>query len=78
MERVSITCRLPIDDVEFLDSLAEAMERDRSYLIKKAVEEYIETQRWQLEEIRKSIAEADAGKFASKLEVESIFREFGA
>jgi len=44
----------------------------------KAVAEYIETQRWQLEEIRKSIAEADAGKFATDEEVEAVFREFGA
>ena len=78
MERVNITCRLPIEDVRFLDGLAQATERDRSYLIKKAVEEYIASQRWQLEEIDKGIGEADAGEFASEDEVEAAFRELGA
>jgi predicted transcriptional regulator len=75
MERVNVTCRLAIEDVAFLDSLANAFERDRSYLIKKAVSEYIETQRWQLDEIRQSIAEAEAGIFATEEEVRAAFAE---
>lgn len=78
MERVNVTCRLPVDDVQFLDRMAEVTERDRSYLIKKAVEEYITSQRWQLEEIDRGIAEADAGDFATDEEVEAAFRELGA
>lgn len=78
MERVNVTCRLPVDDVQFLDRMAEVTERDRSYLIKKAVEEYITSQRWQLEEIDRGIAEADAGDFAIDEEVEAAFRELGA
>jgi len=78
MERVNVTCRLPVEDIAFLDKIAINMERDRSYLIKKAVEDYIASQRWQLAEIRKGIAEADAGDFASDAEVDAVFREFGA
>jgi RHH-type rel operon transcriptional repressor/antitoxin RelB len=77
MERLNVTCRLPADDVRFLDSLASATERDRSYLIKKAVEEFIVSQRWQLEEIDRSIAEADAGRFATDEQVEAAFDELG-
>ena len=78
MERVNITCRLPVEDVAFLDAIALNLERDRSYLIKKAVEDYIASQRWQLSEIRKGVAEAAAGDFASDADVEAVFREFGA
>ena len=75
MERLNVTCRLPMEDVQFLDSMAEATERDRSYHIKKAVEEYIVSHRWQLDEIDKGIAEADAGQFVSAAEVKAAFDE---
>jgi predicted transcriptional regulator len=78
MERVNVTCRLPAEDVAFLDAIATNMERDRSYLIKKAVEEYIASQRWQLEEIDRGLAEIEAGQFATDEEVEAAFRELGA
>jgi predicted transcriptional regulator len=75
MEKINVTCRLSADDVEFLDELADSMERDRSYLIKKAVAEYIELHRWQMEETRRALAEADAGDFASDKEVKATFKE---
>lgn len=76
MEKVNVTCRLDAKDVAFLDKLAEATERDRSYLIKKAVAEYIALQRWQIEEIEQALQEAEAGDFASDKEVRAVFNEF--
>ena len=76
MEKVNVTCRLDAKDVAFLDKLAEATERDRSYLIKKAVAEYIALQRWQIEEIEQALKEAEAGDFASDKEVRAVFNEF--
>lgn len=73
MEKMTVTCRLDAADVKFLDELAEASDRDRSHLIKQAVASFIDLQRWQLEEIRRAIGEADAGEFASKKEVEEAF-----
>ena len=75
MERINVTCRLPAEDVAFLDIIATNMERDRSYLIKKAVEDYIASQRWLIEQIRKSIAQADAGEFATAEKVAAAFDE---
>jgi predicted transcriptional regulator len=49
------------------------LDRDRSYLIKDAVSRYIATHRWQIEEIERGIAEADAGDFASDAKVEAMF-----
>ena len=42
-------------------------------IIEEAVQRYIEQQRWQIGEIRKAIAEADRGEFASDDEVETMF-----
>jgi RHH-type rel operon transcriptional repressor/antitoxin RelB len=75
MQKVNVTCRLDKGDVAFLDKLAQVTDRDRSYLIKKAVAEYIDLQRWQIEEVEKAIGEADAGQFATDKEVRSAFNE---
>lgn len=75
MEKVNVTCRLDKDDVAFLDKLAELTERDRSYLIKKAVSDYVALHKWQIEEVEKALVEADAGQFATDKEVRSTFSE---
>jgi RHH-type rel operon transcriptional repressor/antitoxin RelB len=75
-DRVNVTCRLSAEDVAFLDKLAEVRDRDRSYLIKQAVSEYIALQRWQIEEIERAMEEAKAGKFAPDKEVRAMFNEF--
>jgi predicted transcriptional regulator len=73
MEKVNITVRLDTDTVGFLDTLAQLQDRDRSYLIKQAVAEYVSLHRWQIEEVRRAVVEADAGHFASDDEVEQTF-----
>jgi predicted transcriptional regulator len=76
MKKVNVTCRLESDAVAFLDTLGKNMERDRSYLIKDAVNQYIEMHRWQIEEIEKAIGEADRGEFASDEKVERAFERW--
>jgi predicted transcriptional regulator len=75
MKKVNVTCRLDNEAIAFLDMLGKNVDRDRSYLIKDAVSRYINMHRWQIEEIEKAIAEADAGEFASDEEVEAMFDE---
>lgn len=75
MEKVSVTCKLNQEDVAFLDKLAGVTDRDRSYLIKQAVGEFIEMHRWQLEDVDKAIGEADRGEFATDAEVRAMFQE---
>lgn len=63
METMNVTCRLDAKDVVFLDQLAGIiMDRDRSYLIKKAVADFIEMQKWQVEQVKLARAEIKAGK----------------
>jgi len=73
MEKVSVTVRLDEDTVAFLDKLGEVEDRDRSYLVRKAVANFVELHRWQIEEIEKAVKEADEGLFASDEEVEEMF-----
>jgi RHH-type rel operon transcriptional repressor/antitoxin RelB len=77
-EKVSITVRLDQETVAFLDQIAEVEDRDRSYLIKQAVANFVRLHRWQIEEIEKAVKEADAGLFATEEEVEQLFSKWTA
>lgn len=76
MEKVSITVRLDEETVAFLDKLGEVEDRDRSYLVRKAVSNFVELHRWQIEQIEQAVKEADAGLFASDEEVEQMFEKW--
>jgi predicted transcriptional regulator len=75
MEKSNVTVRLEVDKIALLDELAKADDRDRSYLIKVAIDRYLAYHQWRIAEIKKAIAEADAGDFASEEKVEQMFDE---
>ena len=58
-----------------LDRVAKAVDRPRSWVVTQAIEEYLATQLWQIEEIKAGLREADAGDFASPAEVDAMFAE---
>jgi len=57
-----VSFRLDSEHVRALDKLAEAQDRNRSYLLSEAVKNYLEVQQWQIEQIKAGLAEAEAGK----------------
>ncbi|MBE9050938.1 ribbon-helix-helix protein, CopG family [Nostocales cyanobacterium LEGE 11386] len=73
MTKENITFRIDSEKKAALDALATGMNRDRSYILNEAVAAYLEMYQWQIEEIQKGIAEADAGDFASEEEVKAAF-----
>jgi predicted transcriptional regulator len=72
MEKQTVSFRLASDKVAALDALAGSMERDRTYLLDEAVQAYLETQQWHLEEIQAGIAEADAGRVIEHHKVKAM------
>ena len=76
MEKSNVTVRLEADKIALLDHLAKVDDRDRSYLIKVAIDEYLACQQWRMEEITKAVAEADAGDFASEHDMEKRFAKW--
>ncbi len=76
LEKVPVTCRLEHDDVVFLDKLAELTERDRSFLIKQAVTDFIATQKWQVEEVERARAEATEGKVLTEKEFDADMKKW--
>ena len=72
MSKDTITVRVEPEVRGALDSLATALDRDRSYVINEALTAYIEMHRWQVEHIRQGLSEAEAGNFVDDREVKRV------
>lgn len=69
----TVTIRLGTKERDELDSIAETLDRDRSYVISEAVRQYLDVRRWQIAHIQEGIRQADAGEFATDAEVAKFF-----
>ena len=56
----TMTIRLPAVLKAKLEQLADATERNRSYLAARAIEEYVAAQEWQVQAIREAVSLADS------------------
>ena len=68
----TMTIRLDEEVRDRLDLLAGATQRSKSYLAAEAIRDYLETNAWQIAEIRAAIQEADQGDFATDADVEAL------
>jgi predicted transcriptional regulator len=66
MATATLTVRIDPEMKADLDAIATARDRDRSYLVKEALQEYLEVQKWHVEHLQQGLREADAGKFVSE------------
>ncbi len=73
-----VTLRLEPELRKRLDGLAKAQRRSRSFVAAEAIREYVTVNEWQMEEIKKSLAEADLGEFATESEVRRIKEKWTA
>jgi predicted transcriptional regulator len=62
MEKQTVTFRTSRKKVKALDRLAQALDRDRSYLLNEAVDQYLSVHEYHLRQIREGLAQARAGK----------------
>ena len=77
-DKINVNFRADRAKIAALDAIAKAQDRDRSYIINEVLENYISHRKWMNEEIRKAVAEADAGHFLSDEEVAEMYREWDA
>jgi RHH-type transcriptional regulator, rel operon repressor / antitoxin RelB len=69
-----LTLRLDAKLKSQLDRLSKAMNRSRSFVAAQAIQEYVSVNEWQINEIKKGLAEADAGDFATDEEMQQTIR----
>jgi RHH-type rel operon transcriptional repressor/antitoxin RelB len=74
----TMTIRLEPAVKDRLDRLSEATHRSKSFLAAEAIREYVETNEWQIQEIRTALAEANAGDFASDDDVKALTDKWDA
>ena len=62
MATEAITIRADRQTVERLDRLAKALDRSRNYVVKQALEAYLEEQSWQIQAIEEGLQSLDRGQ----------------
>ena len=72
MDKQTISFRIEPDKLDALDSLADILDRDRTYLLNEAVTAYLEVQQWQIEQIEKSLKQANAGDLVPHRKVKEM------
>ena len=77
MDKETVTFRIDAEKKEALDAVAAGLDRDRSYILNQAVDNYLDLHRWQVEHIKNALRQAKTGKgFASDQEVKEAFTRF--
>jgi predicted transcriptional regulator len=77
MPKQNVTVRLDPETVRRLDQMAQAMDRDRAWLMSQAIERYVEEEAWQVAAIREAVRKVKSGK-AKLLPHEDVFARLEA
>jgi predicted transcriptional regulator len=72
MPSKTITFRLPEDKLQALDSVAEAQQRDRNFVINEAVNQYLSLHDYHRELIEEGVRQDDAGAVVEHQTLRSI------
>jgi predicted transcriptional regulator len=72
-DKASITFRTDVKTRDAIDEVAKTMDRDRSYVVKEAVAQYLDLQQWQIEHIKMGLSDAEAGRFVDEAEIDAFF-----
>ena len=71
-----LTLRLDAKLKNKLDRLSKSMNRSRSFVAAQAIQEFVSVNEWQIAEIKKAIASADRGEFASEKQVQQTLKRW--
>ena len=71
-----MTLRLDDDVKDRLGVLADATQRRKSFLAAEAIRAFVESNEWQIGEIRAALKEANAGDFANDEDVAAMAKKW--
>lgn len=69
MQQKTVTFRAPGEKIKALDALAELQQRDRSFVLNEALDQYLSLNEYHVALIREGIRQADAGLLTPHEEV---------
>ncbi|WP_047960340.1 CopG family ribbon-helix-helix protein [Desulfovibrio sp. TomC] len=73
----SMSLRLSEELSNKINEIAIATGRTKSFVAVQALQDFVEREAWQVSEIRKSLAEADVGDFATDEEMKALDEKWG-
>lgn len=71
------TVRMDEDILGRINGLARELKRSRSWVIKEAIERFLDYEEWYIQEVRKGIDEVSRGEIATSKEVKNQFQKYG-
>lgn len=71
------TVRLDEETLMRVDGLAHSVHRTRTWVIKEAVERYLDYEEWYVRQVEEAAAKAGRGEFADSEEVADRFARWG-
>ena len=72
MQQKTVTFRAPGDKIKALDSLAALQQRDRSFVLNEAVDQYLSLNECHIALINEGIRQADAGKLKTGDAIDAV------
>ncbi len=78
MSKTTISFRTEKDRMTALDKLADHQDRNRSFLINEALDQYIAVQQWHIDHIKRGLEQADQGEFVAPDEIQETFAKLRA
>ena len=73
----TLSVRIDEETKRRLEALAKSSKRTKSFLAAEALAVYVESESWQLEEIKAGLKELDAGQSVSHANVSGWLRSWG-
>jgi predicted transcriptional regulator len=71
------TVRLEDSIIGRVDHLASELSRSRSWVIKQAIERFLDYEEWFVQEVKDGLSEVERGDIATDKEVADKFRKWG-
>ena len=72
---VTVSIRAEEETLQALDKIAKSLDRNRNWLINEAIKNYLELHQWQIEQVRRGVAEAETGRTLSHEQVKKRILE---
>ena len=71
------TVRMDDHLINRVDGIAKSLSRSRSWIIKQALERFVDYEEWYIKEVESAMLEVDNGELSSDQEVSEAFKKWG-
>jgi predicted transcriptional regulator len=70
------TVRMDPEKQKQIDAIAKQADRSRNYIVNKAIDDFLDTHLWQVQQIEKGLGKARGGEFVSDPDMDKIFDRY--